>query len=271
MESIQYGWHIEQRWTPHEWECALARFERDRGNLTVAQCVTATRFSQVYPATLGCAVAQHYLNNSPIGELLLGVSMSARIGWMHSGRKGSTIDDPLLQGLAVGDRLVVQRFIETMEPWNEEPGGFNIKCHGVVAVLNRDWAALKRGLSQPPSHTSEEVYMVLKDFLLGLMNNDPHETATALQNFFDISKRQRIKGWLRNAFDYETHGLFHLAEGINPQLVANFDKLQSRPWDSDIYNAVSRGRDPWDHVDLRNISIELHDAITTLSRPVWWE
>lgn len=272
MDHVRHKWNFDQRWSPEDRQRSLQRIERDRGNLTIEQCLIAARYNYVRGSIMGLAIAHRRLSNR-LDDLLLGMSLSARIGWMQSGLIGSRIDDPLLEGLAVGDQLVAQRFTETLLPWDNEPGGFNIKCHGVVAVMRRDWSGLEHGLSLYDSHSTLPWYQAVKRLLMGLMNDDPQATSSALQEFFEVSKRQKIKGKHRNLLDYETHGLFRLAESLDPKFVADFDIQQGIPWDKEIHASVNQGHRrhrPWEQLDLRETSEELHVAVARLSRPVWW-
>jgi hypothetical protein len=269
-EYIAWEWNFEQQMDPARLERFRKSLNENRGGLSEEQSLIGTRFRHVYSSLADLAVARRFCLEDP-AEILIGLSLAGRIGWMEQGLKGRSFDDPLLGALAVGDSAVAKRYVETLPVWNPDGDmNFDLRSDGVVAVLRRDFALLKTALDRDV-HRSEIAWQTaMIDFFQGVMEHDPGQTSAALQRFFLAMKRLRAKINILFAICTMTHGFYRLAESVSPELVAGFDISQEFPWDAQVHACVSRGERPWESFALSDISPELHQAVTTLSRPIWW-
>jgi hypothetical protein len=269
-EYIAWEWNFEQQMDPDRLKRFMTGLQENRGGLTVEQRLTGTRFSHVYSSLAELAVARRFCLEDP-NEVLIGLSLAGRIGWMEQGLKGRSFDDPLLGALAVGDFAVAERYIETLPVWNPDgDADFDLRSDGVVAVLRRDYVLLKTALDRDVHRSDIAWYQAMIDFFRGVMENDSGQTTAALQRFFLAMKRLRQKIDILFAICTMTHGFYRLAESVSPELVAGFDVTQEFPWDAEVHACASRGDRPWENLDLSDISPELHRAVTTLNRPIWW-
>ena len=269
-EYIAREWNFELQMDEARRERFWGKLEENRGLLSKEQRLTGTRFSHVYGSLADLAVARRFCLEDP-KEILIGLSLAGRIGWMEQGLKGRSFDDPLLGALAVGDALVAERYAETLPIWNPDgDADFDLRSDGVVAVLRRDFSVLKTALDRDTDRSRIAWYQAIIDFFRGILESDGKQTSEALQRFFEAMKRLREKIFTEFAFCTMTHGFYRLAERVSPNLVAGFDTSQDFPWDAEVHERVDRNERPWESFDLSDISEELHNAVTTLHRPVWW-
>lgn len=269
-EYIAWEWKFEQQMDSARQKHFWARLEKNRGLLSLEQCVTGSRFSHVYSSLPDLAVARRFCLEDAT-EVLIGLSLAGRIGWMEQGSKGRSFDDPLLGALAVRDAAVAERYLETLPVWNPDSDtDFDLRSDGVLAVLRRDFGLLKTALDRDVHRFDIAWYKAMIDFFQGIMEDDPKKTSAALQRFFEAMKRVREKILTQFAFCSMTHGFYRLAESISPRLVSEFDVSQDFPWDAEVHERVNRNERPWEEFDLSDVSEELHTAITTLHRPIWW-
>ncbi len=269
-EYIAWEWNFEQQMNPERRTRFLQGLQDGRGGLTFEQRLMGTRFSHVYSSLADLAVARRFCLEDP-AEILIGLSLAGRIGWMEQGLKGRSFDDPLLGALAVGDWAVADRYVETLPVWDPNSDiDFDLRSDGVVSVLRRDYARLETALDRDIDRSHIAWYQAMIDFFRGVIEDDPSQTIAALQRFFEAMNRLRDKLQMEFAISTTTHGFYRLAESVSPELVAGFDISQKFPWDAEVHACVSRGERPWEDFDLSDISPELHQAVTTLSRPVWW-
>lgn len=131
---------------------------------------------------------------------------------------------------------------------------------GDARLLSQLWAEMAKG-KKPPWLIAW--YVVLK----AIADRDPTAVADGLQEF--LARYRHVNRDLDAVINFDAHGLYRLAESLDPELVAGFDTQQGRPWDAEFHAWSAANRDPLSGVDLSGVSAELHQLVIEGSPPDW--
>ncbi len=133
---------------------------------------------------------------------------------------------------------------------------------GESEMLPRLWSEMTKG-KKPPWLTAW--YVVLK----AMSDRDPSAFAEGLQEF--LGRFRRLNQDHDAVINFDAHGLYRLAESLDPKLVAQFDTQQSYPWDPEFHAWCDANPDPLLGLDLSEISTNLHQVVIERNPPIWMQ
>jgi hypothetical protein len=177
---------------------------------------------------------------------------------------------PLLVALAIDDKAAVEEFIRvgTFPLKSGHPDTVRI-FNGVHALLRSGTAKSKR----TPKAEGQEKKPAWIDGIVacleGIAARDPAKVAAGLEQHLEgFRKGGRINPF-EKIISHTAHGLYRLAAGIDPDLVAAFDPRRGLPWDAEFHDWLSGPRRALSASDFGNCPTPLAAAFVTLKRPKW--
>lgn len=129
-------------------------------------------------------------------------------------------------------------------------------------LLPRLWSEMTKG-KKPPWLTAW--YIVLK----AIADRDPSAVAEGLQGF--LARFRRLNHDYDAVVNLDAHGLYQLAQSLDPNLVSQFDTEQAYPWDAEFHAWCTANADPLAGIDLNGISNDLHQVVIERTTPIWMQ
>jgi hypothetical protein len=221
---------------------------------------------------LRCGIARRVRLDDP-RELAQYVSLEARAEWikLSGDPNGDPLErtQPVLLAAAVGDNLVLRRFVET-SPFPLTAGQPDEVCHynALYALAANDLTALRRLFPYRPRRKAES-YPVPHLVCLGAVaQHDPDRFATGLAAMLEATKRS-FKGAITGLIDVYTHGVYELCRRAGPGGVGAFDVNYPPPWDAALARWVRGRDDALADFDWETIPEEIRPGLRDLTRPIW--
>lgn len=177
---------------------------------------------------------------------------------------------PLLQAIGIGDRLTVDSFV-AVATFPMRTGHPDTRL-----IYNSVHKLLRAGATKPkaPKPAAGKRPAWLDGMILcleGIFVGDPSRVARGMEQHLDgYGKAQRINP-LEKIVSLEAHGLYRLAERIDPNLVADCDTRRERPWDREFHDWSSHNEPVLAPKDFGSCPKPVATAFASLKRPPWTE
>jgi hypothetical protein len=175
----------------------------------------------------------------------------------------------LLLALAIGDDPAIELFLATATFPVSVGGHFKIIYNGVHALLREDAAEIDRLRKTKISKTTPTWAKGQVHCLQGIAECDASRVAAGIDEHLSGFYKA---GWIdpmEKILSLQAHGMFRLAERIDPKLVRKFNTERDLPWDRE-FHAWSTGRAPKLAVgDFGDCPQELCAPFVTLKIPEW--
>ena len=175
----------------------------------------------------------------------------------------------LLLALAIGDDPAIERFVATAT--FPEPGRdrFTTIYNGLHALLRNDAAGIDRLRKAKISNGTPTWAKGEMNCLQGIAERDASRVAAGIDEHLNGFYKA---GWvdpMEKILSLQAHGMFRLAERIDPKLVRGVDTDRDAPWDRE-FHAWSTGCTPKLAVsDFGDCPEELCAPFVTLEIPEW--
>lgn len=181
-------------------------------------------------------VARRFINGD-VGELALHLQMFVRYAALgHQANESEYIDIwRLLPALAIDDNAAVERFVELATfPIVDSHPDVRVIYNGVHAILRSDDQELEKlrafTVSKQPAWLGGMIVC-----LQGIADIDPSRVATGHEQHLAGFRRSFRSNQLEKIISFEAHGLYRLAQRVNPDLVQDIDTQRGLPWDREFH------------------------------------
>jgi hypothetical protein len=175
----------------------------------------------------------------------------------------------LLLALAIGDDPAIERFLATATFPESGHDKFTIIYNGVHALLREDAAEIDRLRKAKISKSTPTWAKGQVHCLQGIAERDASRVAAGIDEHLNGFYKA---GWIdpmEKILSLQAHGMYRLAERIDPKLVRKFNTERDVPWDRE-FHAWSTGRGPALTVgDFGDCPQELCTPFVTLEIPPW--
>lgn len=207
-----------------------------------------------------------------LDEFGLSIQMQVRKHLLVYAGQSSYIDVwELLRALAIRDQEAVRRYIEDASfPLKDGDPDVRAVYNGVQAILRSDKAQLDALQKKKPSAKSPAWLTGTIRCLQGISARDPFHVASGINQHLDGFRRSGAADPLEKIISLEAHGLYRLAEQIDPKLVKEVDITRDLPWDQEFHawSTNSRPRLAIEHFGPK-CPRPLAEAFVHLGRPEW--
>lgn len=176
----------------------------------------------------------------------------------------------LLPAIAIGDDLAIERYIAiaTFPLTNGHPVVRTI-YNGIHAILRSHASEVEKLRRKQLSEKKPAWLKGIVECLQGIVSQDSSRVASGIeQHLKGFRKSDRITP-LEKIVSLEAHGLYRLAERIDPNLVQEFDTERGLPWDKDFHLWSSTTQPALAVEHFGNCPKPLSAAFVTLERPAW--
>lgn len=199
------------------------------------------------------------------------IQMQVRQMVLHQCLHGSSYTHmfELLLALAIGDDPAIERFLATAtfpEPGRDK---FSIVYNGLHALLREDAAEIDRLRKTKVSKSTPTWLKGEMHCLQGIAERDASRVVAGIDEHLSGFYKA---GWIRpmeKILSLPAHGMYRLAERIDPKLVRKFNTERDLPWDRE-FHAWSTGRSPTLKVgDFGDCPEDLCAPFVTLKVPEW--
>jgi hypothetical protein len=175
----------------------------------------------------------------------------------------------LLLALAIGDDPAIERFLKTATFPESGRDKFSTIYNGVHALLREDAAEIDRLRKTKISKSTPTWAKGQVHCLQGIAERDASRVAAGIDEHLDGFYKA---GWIdpmEKILSLQAHGMYRLAERIDPKLVRKFNTERDLPWDRE-FHAWSNGRVPKLAVEhFGDCPADLCAPFVTLEIPPW--
>lgn len=210
-------------------------------------------------------------SSGDLDEFVQFIQMHVRQYKLLNARPGDTDVWELLRALAIRDQEAVGRYVaETDFPLQDGHPDTRTIYNGVQALLRSDKAQLDV-LQQKELSDKKPAWLTgIIRCLQGIAARDPARVALGVHQHLDgFRKAFRIHP-LEKIVSLEAHGLYRLAEQIDPQLVRDVDMGRGLPWDQEFHIWSTKSRPRLTVAQFgKKCPKPLAEALVTLERPEW--
>jgi hypothetical protein len=177
---------------------------------------------------------------------------------------------PLLHALAIRDTSAIDRFIKNASfPLKAGHPDTRLIFNCVQALLRSDTSKAKALLKKRASGKTPAWLEGMIDCLEGILAEDAAQVASGLEQHLDGFKKASKINPLEKIISLEAHGLYRLAERIDPKLVAEVDTQRKLPWDQDFHDWSSSHQPVLTMTEFGRCPRPLASAFVNFERPEW--
>lgn len=179
---------------------------------------------------------------------------------------------PLLYAISIGDQLAIDSFMAISSyPIRTGHPDTRLIYNNVHKLLRAGVTKTKTPMKKPSKGKRPAWLDGMILCLEGIFKRDPAIVAKGIEQHLDgYSKAQRINS-LEKIVSFEAHGLYRLAERIDPNLVVQCDTQRELPWDREFHEWSSQNEPVLVLKNFGSCPKPLVKAFDTLYRPPWIE